>query len=123
LLADARDGRVQLPNTDFDIGQPPRWGDNPTADRAYVELIEKLAEKDFTATPPELRRAMSQFFVGMDGAHPDKTLRKKVPAVRALAIPWACSRSERHRRLNRDKPSVRHEIEFRAAQRNAHQLS
>jgi hypothetical protein len=84
LLADARDGRVQLPNTDFDIGQAPRWGDNPIADHAYVELLEKLAKKDFAGTPADLRRAMSQFFVGMDGTHPDKTLRKKIPAVRAL---------------------------------------
>jgi hypothetical protein len=84
LLADARDGRVQLPNTDFDIGQAPRWGDNPTADRAYVELLEKLAEKDFTGIPPELRRAMSQFFARMDDTHADKTLRKKIPTVRAL---------------------------------------
>ena len=84
LIVDARDGRVQLPNTDFDIGQAPRWGDNVIADRAHVELLEKLAEKNFAGIPPDLRRAMSQFFARIDGTHPDKKLRSKLPAVRAL---------------------------------------
>jgi hypothetical protein len=84
LIADSRDGRVQLPNTDFDVGRAPRWGDNVVADRAYVALLEKLAERNFTPTPPELRRTLVQFFSKVDASQPDKRLRKKVGAIRTL---------------------------------------
>jgi hypothetical protein len=84
LIMDARDGRVQLPNTDFDVGHAPRWGDNAVADGAYVELIEKLAERNFSGTPAPLKRAVAQFFARMDATQPDKKLRKKVASVRAL---------------------------------------
>ena len=84
LIIDARDGSVQLANTDFDVGRAPRWGDNAVADRAYVELLEKLADRNFAATPPPLKRAITQFFAKMDAEQPDKKLRKKVASVRAL---------------------------------------
>jgi len=84
VIADARDGRVQLPNTDFDIGQAARWGENRVADGAYVALLEKLAETDFKSTPEALKRAMTQFFVQLDAPQPDKKLRKKTAAIRSL---------------------------------------
>ena len=84
LIVDARDGRVQLPNTDFDVGHAPQWGDNAVADRAYVALLEKLAERSFSSTPPPLKRAITQFFAQMDAKQTDKKLRKKVDSVRAL---------------------------------------
>src|SRR6185503_1116583 len=68
LVADSRDGRVQLPNTDFDVGRAPRWGDNAVADRAYVELLEMLSKRNFTATPPQLRQVLVQFFSKMEAA-------------------------------------------------------
>jgi hypothetical protein len=86
LIADAKDGRVQLPNTDFDVGRPPRWADNAVADRAYVALLEKLAERSFTLMPSELKRALTQFFGQLDAPQPDKKLRKQVPSVRALVV-------------------------------------
>ena len=84
VIADARDGRVQLPNTDFDIGQAARWGENRVADGAYVALLEKLAETDFKSTPEALKRAMTQFFVQLDAPQPDKKLRKKTASIRSL---------------------------------------
>ncbi|HZJ32581.1 MAG TPA: zinc dependent phospholipase C family protein [Vicinamibacterales bacterium] len=84
LIIDARDGRVQLPNTDFDVGRAPRWGENAVADRAYVELLERLAERNFASTPAPLKRAITQFFAQMDATQPDKKLRKKVASVRTL---------------------------------------
>ena len=91
LIVDARDGRVQLPNTDFDIGRAPRWGENPVADRAYVELLETHAERRFTATPSALKRSMTQFFSTIERQQPDKKLRKRVPEIRALAARLAAS--------------------------------
>lgn len=86
LIADSRDGRVQLPNTDFDVGRAPRWGDNAVADRAYVELLEMLAERNFSAAPTELKRTLTQFFAKMDAPQPDKKLRKKAASVRVLLM-------------------------------------
>ena len=84
VIADARDGRVQLPNTDFDIGQAPRWGENSVADGAYVALLEKLAETDFKSTPEALKRTLTQFFGEIAAPQPDKTLRKKTASIRSL---------------------------------------
>ena len=86
VIADARDGRVQLPNTDFDIGQAARWGENRVADGAYVALLEKLAETDFKSTPEALKRAMTQFFVQLDAPQPDNKLRKKTASIRSLVV-------------------------------------
>jgi hypothetical protein len=85
LIADARDGRVQVPNTDFDVGRPPRWGENAVADRAYVALLERWADRDVETMPRALRRDLAQFFAGMGSTHPDKKLRRKIPGIRLLA--------------------------------------
>ena len=84
LIVDARDGRVQLPNTDFDVGHAPKWGENAVADRAYAGLLEKLAERNFSTTPLPLKRALAQFFAQMNAKQPDKKLRKKLGSIRAL---------------------------------------
>jgi zinc dependent phospholipase C len=84
LIADSRDGRVQLPNTDFDVGLAPRWGDNVVADRAYVELLEMLSERNFTNTPAPLKQTLTQFFSQLNAQQPDKKLRKKTASIRTL---------------------------------------
>jgi len=84
LIADSRDGRVQLPNTDFDVGRAPRWGDNVVADRAYVELLEMLSERNFTNTPAPLKQTLTQFFSKLNEEQPDKKLRKKTASIRTL---------------------------------------
>ena len=91
LLADARDGRVQLPNTDFDVGRAPRWGENAVADRAYVELLEMLAERKFAGAPAPLKQAMTQFFSRLDAQQSDKKLRKKVTEIRTQMAQWNAS--------------------------------
>ncbi len=80
LIVDARDGSVQLPNTDFDVGQPPRWGDNLVADRAYVELLERLAERKLHDDAGRTEtHADPVLFARMEAPQPDRKLRKKVP--------------------------------------------
>ena len=85
LIVDARDGRVQVPNTDFDVGRPPRWGENAVADGAYVALLEKLGERNFTNVPVALRRDLAEFFKELDMPQPDRKLRKKIASIRTLA--------------------------------------
>ncbi len=61
-LVDARDGRIELANTDFDTGQPAAWGEYPLADETYLDLVERLAKRQFTDLPPDLRRDIVGFF-------------------------------------------------------------
>ena len=83
-MAQSMDGRVQLANTDFDIGRAPQWGENAVADRAYVQLLERLGAVNFIGAPPELKRAFTQFFAKIDARQPDKKLRKNVASIKML---------------------------------------
>ena len=84
MIVDARDGRVVLANTDFDVGRPGRTGENSLADDTYVELLDTLAARAFTATPPELRRDIAEYFSNLDAmALKHKKLRKRAGQVRA----------------------------------------
>jgi hypothetical protein len=61
-LVDARDGRVQLANTDFDTGRPAAWGEYPLADETYIELAQRLATRPIADVPSDLRRNIVRFF-------------------------------------------------------------
>jgi hypothetical protein len=62
LLAQARTGKFDLPNTDFDTGRPARAGEYKLADETYAELLEKLAKHHFENVTPELRRDILAFY-------------------------------------------------------------
>src|SRR5436853_6872977 len=47
LLVQARAGKLDLPNTDFDTGRPVRAGEYKLTDDTYGELLEKLAKRHF----------------------------------------------------------------------------
>jgi hypothetical protein len=61
-LIDARDGRIDLTNTDFDTGRPTAWGEYPLADQTYVDLVAHLAGHQFAGVTPDLRRDIVRFF-------------------------------------------------------------
>jgi hypothetical protein len=61
-LADARDGRIDLANTDFDTGRPAAWGEYALADKTYVDLLHDLSTRDDLTVPPALRRDVLRFF-------------------------------------------------------------
>ena len=42
LLATAGENRLQLPNENFDTGQPTRMGDYRLADETYAKLLERF---------------------------------------------------------------------------------
>jgi hypothetical protein len=62
LLAQARTGKLDLPNTDFDTGRPVHAGEYKLADDTYGELLEKLAKHHFENASPELRRDLLAFY-------------------------------------------------------------
>ena len=62
LLQELRARRLTLPDTDFDTGHGPVFGDNGLADETNADLLHKLAKDHFTGVPPELRQHLQRFF-------------------------------------------------------------
>src|SRR5205085_3134838 len=55
-------GRLRLPNTDFDTGQPTARGEYSLADLTYDELLDKLADRRFADVPTALRANMVAYY-------------------------------------------------------------
>jgi len=67
MLAQARTGRLNLQNKDFDTGQPTRAGEYRLADETYSKLVRQLAGKNFESASPELRHNILAFYGNLDG--------------------------------------------------------
>ena len=60
-LADVRDGRLHLTNTNFDTGRPARPGEYTLADKTGEELADRLSQRSAqTTTPFSMRRTRVQ---------------------------------------------------------------
>jgi hypothetical protein len=73
-----QDGRLRLPNTDFDTGQPTARGEYSLADVTYDELLDKLADRGFADVPEALSANMVAYYGAADplpGAPPDQLKR------------------------------------------------
>jgi Zinc dependent phospholipase C len=83
---DLRDRKFEIRNTNFDTGQPSRFGDYSLADETYGELLERLSDHKFQGMPVALTRNIVAFYG--DGPGPsitDKKVRKRwAKAERAL---------------------------------------
>ncbi|MFN0172713.1 MAG: zinc dependent phospholipase C family protein [Bryobacteraceae bacterium] len=55
LLANVDAGRLELPNENFDVGEPTIAGRYKGADEAYSKLVGKLADRQFAGVSAELR--------------------------------------------------------------------
>ena len=53
--------RIQIPNENFDTGLPIRWGSYGLADKAYEELLHKLAQKQYAGVDAHLRQSLIEF--------------------------------------------------------------
>lgn len=84
MLAGAGDGRIELANTDFDVGRRARWGENEVADETYVELLERFAERRFAGMPAALRQDVLQFFATPLPADAPEDSREDAEDVRPL---------------------------------------
>ena len=62
VLARVRSGKLELPNKDFDTGQPTRAGEYKLADETYAKLLLKVAGRDFESVTPELRQNILAFY-------------------------------------------------------------
>jgi hypothetical protein len=78
-LVDARDGRIQLQNTDFDTGRATAWGEYSLADQTYIDLVEHLATHKFEDVSTDLRRDIVRFFASRPPPA-DRHVDRPVPA-------------------------------------------
>jgi hypothetical protein len=77
-LAALESGKLALPDTDFDTGQPAEHSENPLATETYAKLLEELAERDFADVSPELRADLNRFYAApKDAQTQDRKARKQ----------------------------------------------
>jgi hypothetical protein len=62
LLDNARDGSMELPNNNFDVGENTGPGKYRLNDEAHAALLDKLAEKNFVGASPGVKAELMQFF-------------------------------------------------------------
>jgi hypothetical protein len=62
LLKQEGEGRVNLPNDNFDVGEPTGPGKYRLNDEAHAKLLDRLAEQDFADMTPDLRAELLDFF-------------------------------------------------------------
>ena len=61
-----RAAHLDLPNTDFDTGQPSRRGEYTLADDTYDELLGKLADRGFAGLSEGLRSNLAGYYGDVD---------------------------------------------------------
>ncbi len=62
LLANVDAGRMELPNENFDVGEPTPAGKYAGTDRAYDKLLGKLADHKFAGLSPDLQSNVLDYY-------------------------------------------------------------
>ena len=87
-------GRLRLPNTNFDTGQPTARGEYSLADVTYDELLDKLADRGFADVPAALSANIVAYYGGADplpGAIPDQQKRSTKVRLQVALLKTTCS--------------------------------
>jgi hypothetical protein len=72
LLKEQGEGRVNLPNYNFDVGEPTGPGKYRMNDDTHAELLDKLASQNFANVPPDLRAELLTFFADPNAPYATK---------------------------------------------------
>jgi len=83
LLKQEGEGRVDLPNDNFDVGEPTGPGKYRLNDEAHAKLLDKLAEQNFADVTPELRAELLDFFADPNAPNAIKRKPKEWSRVEA----------------------------------------
>ena len=83
LLADERQGTLQLPNLNFDVGSETSGGKYRLNDDAHAQLLHRLAENKFGCVSPDLRQELLGFFGSADAPYDVKKDKKTWDRVQA----------------------------------------
>jgi Zinc dependent phospholipase C len=83
LLKDQEDGKLELLNDNFDVGEPTGPGKYRKNDETHAELLNKLAAQNFADVSPELRGELLQFFGDPNAPYATKRKPKEWSRVEA----------------------------------------
>jgi zinc dependent phospholipase C len=72
LLTELREGRLALPNDNFDVGENTGPGKYRLNDEAHAELLDKLAENKFVGATSEVKAELLHFFAEPDAPYATK---------------------------------------------------
>ncbi|PYU66501.1 MAG: hypothetical protein DMG49_22095 [Acidobacteria bacterium] len=72
LLTGIRDGQIDLPNDNFDVGVSTGPGKYRLNDEAHAKLLDRLAEKNFVGAMAEVKAELSRFFAEPDAPYATK---------------------------------------------------
>ena len=61
-LREAKNGKLDLPNKDFDTGRDSAAGEYALADKTYARLLDDLDKRHFDQVTPELRQNILNFY-------------------------------------------------------------
>jgi hypothetical protein len=96
MLDSVRDGSVELPNSNFDVGENTGPGKYRLNDEAHAKLLDKLAEKNFLGASSEVKAELVQFFADPTAVYATKRNAKAWANVQIqLQIKISASRTSR----------------------------
>jgi hypothetical protein len=72
LLKAVHEGRLDLPNNNFDVGESTGPGKYRLNDEAHAELLDKLAENKFASATSEVKAELLRFFAEPDAPYATK---------------------------------------------------
>src|SRR5216683_2984308 len=72
LLTEVREGKLDLPNDNFDVGENTGPGKYRLNDEAHAELLDKLAENKFVGATAEIKSELLRFFAEPDAPYATK---------------------------------------------------
>ena len=72
LLGGIRDGEIDLPNDNFDVGESTGPGKYRLNDEAHAELLDKLAENRFASATSDVKAELLHFFAEPDAPYATK---------------------------------------------------
>ena len=83
LIKALREGKLDLPNDNFDLGQSTGPGKYALNDEAHAKLLDHLAQRKFAEVPAEVRDELLQFFSELDAPYATKSDPKAWATVQA----------------------------------------
>jgi len=83
LIAALREGHLDLPNDNFDVGESTGPGKYALNDEAHARLLDHLAQRKFAGMPREVREELLQFFSDPDAPYATKRDAKAWATVQA----------------------------------------
>jgi hypothetical protein len=75
-------GRLNLVNTNFDIGRPGVHGEYALADETYADLLDRLAKRHFAGVSPALKKNIAEYYAAGPDRVSGKKERKRMEKIR-----------------------------------------